>query len=272
MTEGDFFTFLSPFDSAQRTFSLYWNHLLLFTQLTLLVTIQQIILALAMRTTYGDAEEVSESMPPLDAFYLVTEIVLSYLITIRAQAAIIHVVSEIYMERSPTFRKSLTMAGGRFCAILGFGLLCSTGFSFFFAAVVISVMMLALNEVYFVAALIGIVAITFALYVAISLSVALPILVVENLSPFGAIKRSFELVPGYRCYVFCSSFLLTVVALGGSILYQGLIGKILGDSILATILKGLSSLVSVPLQTMYVYVVHNVIVPRFYCCFLLTNA
>lgn len=259
MREGSFFTFLSPFDLIQRMFNIYWGRLLLFTQLALIVTIPQIILSATLRMAplmddsemmYEGAQEVSQSMSPQKAIVLQIEILLSYLITICIQAAIIHVVSEIYMHRHPTFKRSLTVAFDRFCAIFCFGLLYSVVFSVFFAVVGISVYLLYLKEVYFLAALIGIAAFAFALYVVLTLTVVLPILVVENQSPTGAIKRSFELVPGYRCYIFCSLFLLTVVALCGSTLYQRLIAAVFGTSILSTIIQGLSSLITVPLQTM----------------------
>jgi hypothetical protein len=264
-TGNDFFTFLSPFDLIQRVFHIYGSRLLLFTQLAMIATIPKIILAVTVGQPVvekevsamdGDSEmmyeEITQYSSPQETIVLQLEIAVSSLITVFIQAAIIHLVSEIYMQREPTFKKSLAVAMDRFCALFCFGLFYLLIFSIFFVVVGVPVFFLYVNENYALAVLIGVTAVAIALYVIITLMIALPVLVVENQSPTGAMKRSFDLVPDYRCYIFCSVLMLNVVVWLASLLYGGVVKAIFGASILAIILNGLLSLISLPLLTMYV--------------------
>jgi hypothetical protein len=254
---NDFFTYLSPFDLIQRVFNIYGGHLLLFTQLALIATIPKIILAVTIGKPLPEEEdsemmyeEVTQYSSPQKAIALQLEIVVSSLITVFIQAAIIHVVSEIYMQREPAFKRSWAVAMDRFCALFCFGMLYLLLLSIFFAVVAVPVIMLYVNENYVLAVLIGVTAFAIALYVIISLMIALPILVVENQSPIGAFTRSFDLVPGYRCYIFCSVFLLNVIIWIASLIFEGVVRAIFGASIVAIILSGLLSLISLPLLSM----------------------
>lgn len=261
MVTGDnLFTFLSIGNAVDRAFSIYLNRWQLFTQLALIVVIPQILLSVTLRKTLiandpeavaAGTEDVFQSMSPQQIVVLVVEIAFSYLFGIIIQAAIIQVVAEYYTQKHSTFKGSLTLAFDRFCAIFGFGLLYSAAlliFSMVVGALVGSI--IAFNGPLFLMKLIGFAAISFVIYVMLSLTIALPILVVENQSPIGGMKRSFELLPTYRCYVFCSMFLLAVVVIFGSLIYQSLIGAIFGASIVGSAFSGLSAVVTLPLQTM----------------------
>ncbi|GAX11484.1 hypothetical protein FisN_22Lh169 [Fistulifera solaris] len=250
---NDFFTYLSPFDLMQRVFNIYGSHFLLFTQLALIATIPKMILAVMVGKPLAEEEdsemmyeEVTQYSSPQRAIVLQLEIFVSSLITVFIQAAMIHVVSEIYMQREPAFKRSLAVAMNRFCALFCFGLLYLLIFSIFFAVVGVPVFLLYTNQNYVLAVLIGVTAFAIALYVIITLMIALPILVVEHQSPTGAIRRSFDLVPGYRCYIFCSVLLLNVIVWLASLLVEGVVRAIFGASIVAILLSSLLSLISLP--------------------------
>lgn len=260
LPEANLFTFLSTGNSVDRAFKIYLSRWLLFTQLALIVVLPQIALSVTLSkslvvddmasTASEGTQDVLQPMSSQQMLTLVTEISVSYLFSIIIQAAIVQVVAEFYTQTNSTLKSSLYLAFDRFCAIFGFGLLYSAVFLLFSFTVGVPVGMLYFNQHHFFAILIGIVALGFVTYVFLSLTIVLPILVVEKQSPIGAIKRSFELVPGYRCYIFCSICLLVVVAIFGSSIYQGLITAIFGTSVLSTVLKGLAGAITLPLQTM----------------------
>ena len=261
------FTFLSVGNALDRTFSIYMSRWQLFTQLALIVAIPQIILSIVLQKTLlavdpetaeaAAAEAAAEgaagfpTVSTQQIIALVIQVPFSFLFGIIIQAAVIHIVAEYYTHKDSTFRGSLVHAIDRFCSIFGFGLLYTAAWLLFSMVVGALIgFLFAIQAPQFFMLLAASVAFSFAIYVMLSLTIVLPVLVIEKQSPIGAMKRSFELLPTYRCYVFCSMFLLALVVVFGSILYQVVVQAIFGTSIWGSAVSGLSAVVTLPLQTM----------------------
>ncbi|GAX15970.1 hypothetical protein FisN_22Hu176 [Fistulifera solaris] len=259
-TTGNLFTFLSAGNAVDRAFSIYLNRWKLFTQLALVVVIPQILLKITLQKTLimddsgafaENAEATFQTMSPKQVAMLGIEIAFSFLFGIIVRAAIFQVVAEYYSQKLSTFKGSLVLAFNRSCAIFGFGLLYSAAVLVFGMAFASLIWLLILYKgPDFLGTLLCVSAAAFVVYVMLSLTIVLPILVIEKESPIGAVRRCFELLPTYRCYVFCSMLLLGVVVIFTSTLYQALVGAIFGVSMLTTVFGGLSAVVTLPLQTM----------------------
>jgi hypothetical protein len=273
------FTFLSVGNAVDRTFSIYMSRWVLFSQLALVIVLPQIVLNIILLKTLlvEETAPVPEdfgaltddtlgtltddaaipfpstlpTLSPQLGLALAIQVPFSFLFGILIQAAIVQVVAEYYTNKLSTFRGSLVLAVDRFCAIFGYGLLGTAGFFLFCLVVgVLLGILTAFQAPQFFFILIALAAFVFLIYVMLSLTIVLPILVIEKQTPVGAIKRSFELLPTYRCHVFCSMFLLAIVVIFGTWVYQAMIGAMLGTSILSFVVSGLSAVVTLPLQTM----------------------
>jgi hypothetical protein len=269
-TTDNLFTFLSVGNAVDRSFGIYMSRWLLFSQLALVIVLPQIALNIILQKTllveqtepipedFGaftdDAEmpfpTMYPTMSPQLGLALAIQIAFSFLFGILIQAAIIQVVAEYYTNKLSTFRGSLVLAVERFCAIFGYGVLYTTG-TLLFSLVIGALfgVLIAFQAPQFFLVLFGFAAFVFLVYVMLSLTIVLPILVIEKQTPIGAVKRSFELLPTYRCYVFCSMVLLAIVVVFGSLVYQAMVGAMLGTSIFSSVVSGLSAVVTLPLQT-----------------------
>lgn len=257
METGDnLYTFLSAGDSVKRTCSIYWGRLLLFTQLAMLLTIPQIVWIVVMKATVLEDEsfETVQTLSPQKVLVNAIGIIFPFLFGIIIPAAIIQVVADIYTQQLSTLKGSFRVALHRFRPIFCFGLLFSFSFLAFFVAISLPIALLvdnpALTKLSWLASLLLFSAILIPLFVMLSLMIILPILVVEKQSPIRAIKRSFELVSGYRCYIFCSMLLLVVITGAGTLIYRGILLAIFGPSVFAYLLMGISVVVALPLHTM----------------------
>lgn len=261
--QNNLFTFLSVGNALDRTFNIYMSRWQLFTQLVLIVVIPQIILSIVLQKTLlvedpeAAAEAAAEGSVPFptvstqQVIAAVIQVPFSFLFCIIIQAAVIHIVAEYYTQKLSTFRSSLVHAVDRFCAVFGFGLLYTAAWLLFSVLVGGLIgLLFAVQAPQFFLVLVGFAAFSCVIFVLLSLTIVLPVLVIEKQSPVGAIKRSFELLPTYRCYVFCSMFLLGLVVIFGTMIYQIVVGAIFGPSILGSALSGLATVVTLPLQTM----------------------
>ncbi|GAX11488.1 hypothetical protein FisN_22Lh175 [Fistulifera solaris] len=285
-TTDNLFTFLSVGNAVDRTFSIYMSRWVLFSQLALVIVLPQIVLnIILLKTLLVDDETASipadfstltddsfgaltddaampfpstfPTMSPQLGLALAIQVLFSFLFGILIQAATIQIVAEHYTSKLSTFRGSLVLAVDRFYPIFGYGLLGTAGFFLFclvFGVLLGVLTVIQAPQFFFV--LIIFAAFAFLIYVMLSLTIVLPILVIEKQTPVGAIKRSFELLPTYRCYVFCSMVLLAIVLIFGSMVYQAMIGAMLGASILSSVVSGLSAVVTLPLQTIIAAVLY----------------
>jgi hypothetical protein len=233
-----------------RAFIIYLSHLLLFTQLAIIVIIPQVAIAVALSKTISDPPSESIGI----AFNYMVERVLCYPIAIFVQAGIIHVVANLYTQTIATLKRCMVFALSRFCAVFCFDLLYSVLFYIFFIGIVgLAIFLYELFEdiphLSYIRVLPLITASALIIYVMTSLTITLPIFVVEKRSPCDVIKRSFDLFSGYRRYIFWI-FLLFFTSYFVSLMYQRLIGAIFGFSTLAVVLSRLPGIVTLPLQTM----------------------
>jgi hypothetical protein len=228
--------------------------------------IPQIMLTLSLKKTLVSAtsqwivpnmDDIWNSMSTMRIILLSTEYALCCLFGIIVQAAIIQVVTEYYANKYSSFKASLKIAFDRFGAILCFKLLYLTALLIVGIAVVGCLYYLLLLHSFarvgglgLIALLVIVTAIAVFAYAMLSLAIGLPIVVVEKRSSIGAMKRSFELVSGYRCYIFCSIFLLSLLIGIGVVIYHIMVGVIFGFSFFGTVFYTLSTLVTLPLQTM----------------------
>ncbi|GAX11489.1 hypothetical protein FisN_22Lh180 [Fistulifera solaris] len=264
-TTDDPFVFLAPGHSVDRACSIYMRRWSLITRLALIEVIPQIMLTLSLKKTLvlatsqwivPNMNDIWNSMSTMRIVLLSIEYALCCLSGIIVQAAIIQVVIEYYANKYSSFKASLRLAFDRFGAILCFKLLYVTALLIVSIAVGGSLYYLLLlhnfarvDGLAFVALLIILTASAIVAYVILSLAVGLPIIMVEKRSSIGALKRSFELVSGYRCYIFCSICLMSLLVGIGVVIYRIMVGFMFGFSFFGAVFYALSALVTLPLQT-----------------------
>ena len=260
---NNLFTFLSVGSALNRTFNIYMSRWQLYTQLALIAVIPRIILSIVLEKTRPFVDGESAGIAAMETamgntfgfptvpIQQITPVPFTFLFGIIIQAAVVHIVSEYYTQKDSTFRGSLVHAIDRFWSVFGFGLLYWAALCLYImVAGVLMDFLSAVQTPDFLSVLAGFAAFLFPVFVIFSLTLVLPVLVIEKQSPIGAIKRSFELLPTYRCYVSCSMFLLALVVIFVFVVYHNAVQAIFGTSILGSAISGLSGVVAFPLQTM----------------------
>ncbi|GAX15972.1 hypothetical protein FisN_22Hu173 [Fistulifera solaris] len=170
------------------------------------------------------------------------------------QAAVVHVVAEYYTQSPSTFQGSLAVAFDQFFSLFGYSLLYAAAlFISFVVTLSLFFMILVQNRgVQLFGALLTAASVALSVYVMCSLTLALPVLVVEKQSPFRAIIRAFELFPTYGIFFFCVIFPLAVVLL--PVLMT--MSATFKDTTLVAVCKSLPVIVTLPLQTIFFTVLY----------------
>jgi hypothetical protein len=240
------FTFLSIGEAISRTFSIYSSRWQLFSQLALVLVVPQIILSIILRKTLLTESDDSMDFDHLRVYGIGFAFAYSFGTVI--QAAVVHVVAEYYTQSPSTFQGSLAVAFDQFFSLFGYSLLYAAAlFISFVVTLSLFFMILVQNRgVQLFGALLTAASVALSVYVMCSLTLALPVLVVEKQSPFRAIIRAFELFPTYGIFFFCVIFPLAVVLL--PVLMT--MSATFKDTTLVAVCKSLPVIVTLPLQTM----------------------
>lgn len=262
VSKDNSFIFLSSGLSVNvRTFDIYQARILLFTQLAILVAITKVPLSVYINsvlhvddwTTNTTEALYGMSMQNLVVFAI--EFTSSYLFGAIIQVASIHVVFESYAQRPSTLTESLTVAWDRFAFTFGFGLLYSVcaavvGYGYNYEICFLS-SLIAANAKAAPLPLIGAAVLSLAVYAIPFLTLLLPVVVLEKRSPRDAIKRAYDLVQGYRWYIYKSTYFpIFMTVFTSPILHAFISGKTFSPYPMAPVLTGLLGIVFVPMQTM----------------------
>jgi hypothetical protein len=240
------FTFLSIGEAIRRTFSIYSSRWQLFSQLALVLVVPQIILSIILRKTL--LTESNDSMDPDHLRVYGIGFAFAYSFGTLIQAAVVQVVAEYYTQTSSTFQDSLAVAFDQFLGLFGYSLLYAA------ALIILSVMTLCLFFMILVqnrglqvfGTVLTAASMALSVYVMCSLTLALPVLVIEKQSPIPAITRAFELFPTYRSFVFCVIFPLAVIFIPHFLMMM----TSFSDSAVVTVCRSLPALFTLPLQAM----------------------
>jgi hypothetical protein len=189
---------LSLCESLRRTVEVYREGFLVFSQIGFLIVVAQTIVGafilLVLRPAFGmdDDEKLEDPdyfLSHIGSFYgfLFVTTALNIVVNALFGGAMIRAVADIYLQRKANVHDCLQLGARHACTIMG---------SSFLAYLAISV---------------GMVLLFFpGLYLSVKLFVVTPAIVVEGLGVFGSLKRSYNLVTGSWCYVFCTYFIVMI--------------------------------------------------------------
>ena len=191
---------LSLGELLDRTFFLYRRHFLLFIGLATIPYLAVIglfvgvavLFAITARMTVRHSEGFP-SAPGIAAFVIAGVLAVAFFLLAYAisNGASNLAVSEMYAQRGTTIRKAYGLLRGRIAAVIW-----------------VSVLGFLIMAAGFLALIIP------GIYLACRLSVAIPAMLFENLSPWDSIRRSFQLTKDFAGRVFLI-FLLTVALTWG---------------------------------------------------------
>jgi len=229
MIDGDPFEYLTFGGTFGRVFRMFFDRFDLFMAISLVVMIpfalifvSVVIFTLSVIFNGYDSEEFGQG--PVGVVILGIEVLLFDLATVIGQGAVTHAVAMIYvgeeMTRTLGWLSCLKAAWGRKWALLGSSILVHGSLFvamiplvvvYFFGAYAPGFWTLSLSVISTIIFLVG------ASYLYSGLLLASPAIMTEGLgnSPIRAIKRSWELSTGSRCYLICAmmslSFLVQLV-------------------------------------------------------------
>jgi hypothetical protein len=174
----------------------------------------------------------------------ILQVVLSIVTMLMGEGAMVRACADTYAEQPQGWFTCVKLGFQHFCALLGaaFCVAAVTYGGFLFVALLFvgaqswkSGFLAFLTFITFVAYLIGMI------YVVSSVMLIFPVIMVENKGPINAIRRSFEISEGRRCYVFCAIFTLWVAR---AILIRLLHNIFNGDNPLSAFLSPVGIIVS----------------------------
>jgi hypothetical protein len=189
---------LSLDESLRRTVAVYRAGFLVFSQIGFLivvtVTVLWVSILLLLRPAFGlddnpNFQDPEYFMSHFGGYYvlLYSKILLNVVISAVFNGAMIRVVADIYLQRKASVRDCLQLGARHACTIMG---------ATFEASVAIGVGSLFLFAP--------------GVYLSVKLSVVNPAIVIEGLGVIRSLKRSYKLVTGSWCYVFCTYFIPTI--------------------------------------------------------------
>jgi hypothetical protein len=240
---------LSLGELLDRTFSYYRQHFWLFTGIMALPQVLQVALFLAVGgfkpapVTVAPPADPGEALkqlgPALAASFVffVALMIVSLLIYAVALGATTQALSEVHLGRAASIRGAYRNLGGKIWCLLGTVLLFLLIFSLLGAAlfvlVIVGVSLTALilrgghkSQTVFImigalTLLLTVVGMALAMIFLLRYAIAVPALVLENLSPWQALKRSAFLTKGYRGQIFLIGILMSLITLVVDVLSQG---------------------------------------------------
>ncbi len=260
--EDDLFTFLSPCQALDRTFHIYRNRWLLFTQLALFAILPQIALTVYLKSaTNMDEKNILPDLAVVfgDPFtdsvaFLFIELAAFCVFNTIMQAIMIQVVAEYYTQTKSTLQGSLRVLWDRFHTVH-----CYLWFyTFTYCCFMVELVMTALivfNPTHWSLIVLMAICACFAAYFVFWATVNLPIMIVERHRGPELAKKANALICGHGCYLLFSMMLLLVPLLAGNWMYRRLLDEFFGTAAFTIALKGLVGVLFLPLRTMYVMTV-----------------
>lgn len=266
MRDWDELRRLSVGETLGKTLKVFFSRIGVFLPLSMAVTVPVAITSFLFVRYLARLEEENEHFDFWDYFvghlglcisYFVFQAVLSVVLFFSAEGAMVRATAEILAGRSPRWDSCI----GHGLRNLG-KLICARFLVWFFLASTTSLLMglsFALVQSHIIAvnclvAMLSIAYVGVAFTVFMTVMILYPVIVIEKRGPVDAIRHSFTLSRGLRCYFFGSALCLWVtkfVALG---LLQGIFADASRVSSFISFggvaVSSLGSLFSIPLTTM----------------------
>jgi hypothetical protein len=228
---------LSLCESLRRTVAVYREGFLVFFQIGFLIVVTQTLVGaftlLVMRPVFGMDDDAKFEDPDyflshIGNFYgfLFGTTALNIVVNAVFSGAMIRVVADIYLQRKANVHDCLQLGARHACTIIG---------SSFLAYSAISVGMLLL---FFP-----------GIYLSVRLFVVNPAIVIEGLGVFGSLKRSYNLVKGSWCYVFCTYFIAVTFMVAVQIIWNAILdgGNDLAFSLWGSVVATIPNVIFVPI-------------------------
>jgi hypothetical protein len=188
---------LSLDESLRRTFSVYRRGFGIFTLIAVLLSaimaaLWAILLPILLALLNVDGKDFADPdylVDHMKQFYLLlgANWVLSVLLGAVAQGMMIKAVADVYLEQAPAFKDCFKIGLKKAGVILLASLLVLVPITFGFLFFLVP-----------------------GMYLAVQWFVVGPAIVIENKGVVGSMKRSWELVSGSWCYVFCTFLIVTL--------------------------------------------------------------
>lgn len=136
------------------------------------------------------------------------------LVGILGTAAVAITVAEMYAERMPNAFESGKKGLSQYCDLFCAGFLVQCAFAVLLV-LAITVMFLCYSSqnsfLIFLGILVCIGVFMVIIFIAVAMMIVAPTIMVEKLGPVQAVKRCWELAYNNRCYIFCTSYCLSLV-------------------------------------------------------------
>jgi len=266
MPEQDEFHQLSLGETLCKTVQIFFSRIDVFLPLALIVTVPVAITSLLFATYLAGLEKRDNHFDFWDFFeehlglcisYFLFQAIFSIALFFSAEGAMVFATAEIQAEKSPQWFS---------CVCRGFHnvtkLICARVLVWFFLASTLSLLLglsfalvqTRLSSVYFLVTLLSISYLGVCFTVWMTMMILYPVILIEKKGPVAAIRRSFSLARGMRCYFFCSAMCLWITKL----VALGVLQSIFADaskvssliSVAGVLVTSLGSLFSIPLTTM----------------------
>jgi hypothetical protein len=197
---------LSLGESLRHMVTVYCSGFVVFTQIGLLNLATQVVLSAfllwVLRPAFGldndndDNDDANNFQDPqylqahLGGFYAYTfcSTALNIVMTAVFLGAMTRVVADIYLQRNASVKDCLQLGARHTCTMMGASLLA-------YIACMLGMLLLIIPGI----------------YLSVMLFVIKPAVIIEGLGVFGSLKRSYNLVSGKWCYVFCIFFILFII-------------------------------------------------------------
>jgi hypothetical protein len=200
MLQGDLFKRLSLDESLRRVFDVYVSGFFPFTKIAVvLVGVNTILwsaifpfLLSALNVTRPDISDPMFAVSHTGKFFLLLgpHVVLSLLVSPIAAGSMIKAATDIYAGRQPDYVACLKVGVRKALPLL--------------VASLLAMLATMVGLLLFLAP---------GIYISVVWFVFAPAIVVENFGITGSLKRSYDLVSGNWCYVFCTKLIVLVIML-----------------------------------------------------------
>jgi hypothetical protein len=235
---------LSLGELLDRTFSLYRGHFWLFVGIMAIPSSFSIPLNFLVMSFQGNSFALGRApvvpSPQLIATFVLAALAFMLLMMFVysiAAAAVTYAVSEAYLGRQTTIRKSYSAVHGKFWRVIGvvinamlrlagmfllvvlvlgagFAAVAALGAAAGSARTVFAIVAVLVLMLGYVAGLV------WCCYFALRYAVSIPALLLENLNVLAALRRSVQLTSGRRGHIFIAFLLAATIGVVGSLLFQ----------------------------------------------------
>lgn len=216
MLPDNLFEHLTLQQTFQRTWDIFWAHLRVFCPLVATMIPTGIVLVFAfIANIFIDDPNITNTQVGRLRVFLLVALFAHLVAAVLTRGARVLVVAQIYSGQEPHYCESLKEATRQFCALFCTSMLINlmTGITVIPAAALYVVVIESKNNnpsLIAVAAIVIAISTVWLLYFMVSMTSAIPVIMVENESAFGSIRQSWDLASGSRGFIFCALLLFAI--------------------------------------------------------------